>query len=158
MKRLFYVTLAIIMLTACSNRHDNEHTVKTFDGAHYIGTVTVQYNNESYENNPITVDFTLNNKRDSVSITIYSIKFVPQMPVTIDVTIPSVKYAITDNGIVFSADKVVPYMGVVPVERYLVTGLDGTIAEDKCNFSVNFGPYPTTFSGTEVLPLTVSGK
>jgi len=142
--------LATLFAGACS-KDETEEEPLPYTGSSYLGTVTVLYNGEDYDNENITVDLSANEPADgTLSMTIHQIRFVPQMPVTVDVSIPTVKYTRTDDGITFSADSVVPYSGVVPVERYLVTGLEGSVKGDDCTFTVNFGAYPTSFNGTVV--------
>ena len=79
----------------------------------------------------------------SAAIVIYRIKFVPAMPVTIDVSIPGISV----QGDAFSCDNVIPWAlgGEYPI--YTVHNLKGTVAGETLSFSLLFGDYPTRFTG-----------
>ena len=50
----------------------------------------------------------------------------------------------------YRADGVVPLALNGPVERYMVTGLAGSIKGDEIEFSLNFGDFPTKYRGTKI--------
>ena len=111
--------------------------------------MTVEYLGEAFDNENISVKFTPSESGTTADITIYQIKFVPQMPVTIDVTIPSVTVSAASGTISFSGDNIVPWALGGEMPRYLVTGLSGRIEGKEISFSLSFGDYPTRFSGRE---------
>lgn len=133
-----------LALVAC-NQKDPE--VITPEEADYKGTVTVVYQGAPFDNENIEVSFTPSENGETAAITIYQIKFVPQMPVTIDVTIPDVEVTSTPTEVLLSCDDVIPLAMGGEYPRYRVTGLEGSIKEGKLEFSLNFGDYPTSFSG-----------
>jgi len=147
MKRIAFILIASLMaFCAC----EKDPVYEPFDDADYRGVVTVEYQGVNYDNNNISVEVDVDDATGTLTIDLYQIKFVPQMPVTVDVTIPGVKYSEAEGVLTFSGDNIIPLSGVVPVERYLVTGLSGTIKDRQCSFSLNFGAFPTSFVGTEV--------
>lgn len=147
MKRILLVFSALLAFVACNK--NNENQPEPFSGASYQGTVSVTYQGQDNDNPDIKVDVTKDETGNTLSITIYQIKFVPQMPVTVDVTIPGVAYSEKNGVVSFQGDNIIPLSGVVPVERYLVSGLSGTIQDKNCQFSLNFGSFPTRFTGTQ---------
>jgi len=149
MKRIafFLLTLALVF-TGCKPS-SGDPAQEPYSGASYKGTVTVTYEGEDFDNEGIRVEIKSDPTAGTLRIDIYQIKFVPKMPVTVDVTVPGVPYTEKDGVLTFSGDDIVPLSGVAPVERYRVSGLSGTVIGKDCTFSLRFGSYPTSFSGTE---------
>jgi len=114
----------------------------------YVGTVTVLYEGEYFDNNDKSVSFSISDDGLSGSLTIYRIRFVPKMPVSIDVTVPAVDVSRDGDRLHISCDNVVPWALGGEFLKYLVTGLEGEINGTHLSFSLNFGEYPTSFSGT----------
>ena len=81
---------------------------------------------------------------------IHQIRFVPQMPVIIDITIPGIALNSTDDKIALKCDSVIPQAMGGEVPRYKVTGLKGEIVDDELWFSLNFGSFPTSFRGARL--------
>ena len=75
----------------------------------------------------IRVDFTPSEDGKTATLTMYKIKFVPQMPVTIDVTIPDVALTVSGNTVTLACDGVDPLAMGGPVSRYHVKNLTGTL-------------------------------
>lgn len=72
------------------------------------------------------------------------------MPVTIDVTIPSIEVSATKDGATLSCASVVPLAMGGEYPRYTVTDFTGSIKGDDMQFSLNFGDYPTVFKGKKL--------
>ena len=113
----------------------------------YKGTVTVMYQGAPFDNENIQVNFTPSEDGKSASIIIYKIRFVPQMPVTIDVTIPNVAVQSTTEKILLSCERTIPLAMGGEYPRYTVTDLKGKIVGKEMSFSLNFGDSPTSFQG-----------
>lgn len=150
MKRTFAILFSLAALFAACNKPSVEEPVEPFTAATYAGTVSVAFNGADFDNPDIRVDVLAEPSTGTLSITIHEIRFAPQMPVTVDVTIPDVHYKEVDGVIAFEAQSIVPLSGVVPMERYKVSGLNGSIRGDRCEFSLSFGNYPTSFSGDKI--------
>lgn len=114
----------------------------------FLGTVTVIYNDEPFDNENIEVNFLPSEDGKKADITINKIKFVPQMPVTIDVTIPNINVTSTTELINLECAEVIPLAMGGEYPRYTVTNLKGTIIGNEIVFSLNFGSYPTSYRGT----------
>lgn len=117
----------------------------------YTGTVSVVYNGESFDNENISVNFTPAEDGRTASVTLHQIRFVPQMPVTIDVTIPGITLQSTVGKITLSCERTIPLAMGGEYPRYTVTALQGEIVGDELSFSLNFGDYPTSFKGRKGL-------
>lgn len=116
-------------------------------GIHYVGSVWVEYNGESYENKDIDVSFTLSDDGKSAEIQINRIRFVPQMPVTVDTVLPA---SVTKSGetYTFTADDVFPHSPAgAEQNKYKINKLSGMVTGQMLSFSLFFGAYPTSFTG-----------
>jgi hypothetical protein len=113
----------------------------------YFGTVTVIYKDAPFDNENIRVRFTPSEDGMSASITIYQIRFVPQMPVRIDVTIPGITLLSSPEKTALSCERVIPLALGGEYPKYTVTDLRGEITGNELAFSLNFGDYPTSFRG-----------
>lgn len=150
MKKMFFAAALMLAFIACGkdekpvNPGQNEQTFP----ADYTGTVTVIFNKEAFDNPDIKVTVRESETEGQLEIDMFQIRFVPTMPVTVDMTIPSVSYeALPDGSLSLSADDVDPlYLGK-PMERYHVTGFTGKLDDKGLTFSLNFGSYPTSFTG-----------
>lgn len=148
MKRCMFLLAALSLFAAGCGKEETE-TAVTPQQADFTGTVTVTYQEKDYDNPGIRVDFTPSEDGKTATLTMYKIKFVPQMPVTIDVTIPDVALSVSGNTVTLSCDGVDPLAMGGPVSRYHVKNLTGTLTGETLQFSLLFGDYPTRFSGTK---------
>ena len=144
MKKILFLA-ALAALFSCTKTPQEEPLPSR---GNYIGTVSVDWQGGSFDNENIAVDYIPSQDGKSADIVIYKIKFVPAMPVTIDVTVPGVTVSRDGDKIVLSGNDIIPTaMGGAPYERYKVTNLSGTVSADKLDFSLKFGDSPTRFSG-----------
>lgn len=139
--------LAALSLFAAGCGKEETETAVTPQQAGYTGTVTVTYQEKDYDNPDIRVDFTPSEDGKTATLTMHKIKFVPQMPVTIDVTIPDVALTVSGKTVTLACDGVDPIAMGGPVSRYHVKNLTGTLAGETLQFALLFGDYPTRFSG-----------
>ena len=115
--------------------------------SNFKGTVTVIYQDAPFQNENIEVNFKPSADGKTGSLTIYQIKFVPQMPVTIDVTIPNINVTSTPEQINLECAQVIPLAMGGEYPRYTVTDLKGSIVGKEISFSLNFGSIPTSYKG-----------
>lgn len=142
--RLFAFLLGLL-LVGCGE----ETPVTPFvpEESDYVGTVTVIYQDAPFDNEDISVNFTPSEDGKTASITLHQIRFVPQMPVTIDVTIPDIILKSTTEKVILTCEKAIPLAMGGEYPRYTVTGLQGEIIDKEMTFSLRFGDYPTSFKG-----------
>lgn len=143
--KFLFAALAALTLISCGKI--NPETPVEPKESDYKGTVTVIYESAPFDNENIEVNFTPSEDGKTASITIYKIRFVPRMPVTIDVTIPNVELRSTTEKILLSGDQIIPLAMGGEYPRYIVTNLEGEIKNNEMTFSLNFGDYPTSFKG-----------
>lgn len=145
MRKLIVLAIAILGLVSC---HKTPQPSELPPQDIYLGTVSVDYEGGVVDNPDIQVAFLPSEDGTSADIIIYKIKFVPKMPVRIDVTIPGVALAEEPGGYSFSCDNVVPLALGGEYPKYTVTALSGTLEGGNLSFGLNFGAYPTRFNGT----------
>jgi len=143
-----HILLAAAAVAAFACQKPAAEEPVTPEEASYVGTVTVISNDTPFDNENIEVAFVPAEDGKTASITIYQIRFVPKMPVTLDVTIPDVEVTPGAQEISLACDNVVPLAMGGEYPRYTVTGFSGKISGDQLSFSLNFGSSPTSFTGT----------
>lgn len=142
---MIFAALVAMTLIGCGKAEPETPIVPEMSD--YKGTVTVMYKGEPFDNENIQVNFTPSEDGKTASIVIYQIRFVPQMPVTIDVTIPNVAVQSTTEKILLSCERTIPLAMGGEYPRYTVTDLRGEIVGKEMSFSLNFGDSPTSFQG-----------
>jgi hypothetical protein len=143
--KMIFAALVAMTLIGCGKAEPETPIVPEMSD--YKGTVTVMYKGEPFNNENIQVNFTPSEDGKTASIIIYQIRFVPQMPVTIDVTIPNVAVQSTTEKILLSCERTIPLAMGGEYPRYTVTDLKGEIVGKEMSFSLNFGDSPTSFQG-----------
>lgn len=154
MKKIIFAAAAVVLaalFSGCSKNNADGPVVDPVDNAFYTGKMTVMDGDTENvsENVTVEVSFTAD---DTVQLLFKKVKFVPQMPVTLDVTVPGVKRERQKDGsYVLSGDGIVPEAMTLPYPKFTVTGLSGTLATGSLVLSLKFGEYPVEYSGTAVL-------
>lgn len=86
----------------------------------------------------------------NLNLEFIQVRFVPQMPVKIDITVPSIPCN-KENGVVaFQGDSIVPTVKGVPFAQYTAGDLKGEVKGDSIAFSLKFGSFPTSYKGAVV--------
>ena len=147
--KLILPLAAIIFLVSCRKEPRPEELVP--GAMDFLGTVSVVSKGETFHNDNKTVCFSPSEDGTGATLIIYHIKFVPAMPVTIDVTIPDVQIRREGERVLLEADNVVPLALGGKYPKYLVTNLTGVQEGDRLDFSLNFGENPTSFSGAKII-------
>lgn len=136
---------AMATLMGC-NKANEEPTLPA--KADYVGTVTVTVRGEESDLEDIKVNFDAAEDGKTATITIFKIRFVPQMP-EVNVTIPNVQLTHNGSETLLECDNVVPLSLGGEDPSHTVTGLKGTRKGNELEFSLNFGKTPTSFKGVK---------
>lgn len=141
----------IFLLTSC----EEAPSVITEESPEFSGKMTVLYQGENFDQNGIKVFAEFNQDKTMLDIKLMKVKFVPAMPVRIDVTILEVPATKEDDGAwSFYGDGITPWAMGGPYDGYRVDKLEGRISDSTLDFSLDFyntdkkQAYPTTYSGT----------
>jgi hypothetical protein len=151
MKRFLTILAFACALASC----EKAPTVITDDSPEYTGTMTVAYESEDFEQTGIKVLGEFDESKSTIDIKLQKVKFVPAMPIRIDVTIMDVPIVSTgEDSWTFEADDLTPWAMGGPYDTYRVDDLRGTISGDSIEFSLGFfntkkqENYPTSYSGS----------
>lgn len=154
MKRYITAFFAVLMLLASCQKPP---TVITDLSPRYSGKMTVVYDGEDFVQNSISVKAEMSEDGKKMDLMLEKVKFVPAMPIRIDVTIMDIPLEeAADGSLVFSADDFVPWAMGGSYDTYRVDDLTGTLKDGNLVFSLVFfnvkknEGYPTSYSGKKV--------
>lgn len=143
------ITFAMPLLSSCND--DDDTPDETTEETTYKGSITVTYQGQGVTTDGIVVSADPDDNGETLDIELLKVKFVPQMPVSLDIEIPDVSYATASDGTIsFSAESIVPTCGGVEYPTYTVTGLSGSIKNGTLAFSLKFGEFPTSYTGAKI--------
>lgn len=139
----FLIAAVSVVAAACS-KNEPVKIIETPAETVYSGTMTVVAGGKDNVSENVNVNL----QDDGTATIIFNkVKFVPQMPVSLDVTVPGVKCECRENEIILSGNDIVPLAMGMPYEKYKVTSLSGKITAGKLTVSLNFGEFATSYVG-----------
>lgn len=139
----FLIAAVSVVAAACS-KNEPVKIIETPAETVYSGTMTVVAGGKDNVSENVNVNL----QDDGTATIIFNkVKFVPQMPVSLDVTVPGVKCEIRENEIILSGNDIVPLAMGMPYAKYKVTSLNGKIIAGKLTISLNFGEFATSYVG-----------
>lgn len=139
----FLIAAVSVVAAACS-KNEPVKIIETPAETVYSGTMTVVAGGKDNVSENVKVNL----QEDGTATIIFNkVKFVPQMPVSLDVTVPGVKCEIRENEIILSGNDIVPLAMGMPYAKYKVTSLTGKITAGKLTVSLNFGEFATSYVG-----------
>lgn len=139
----FLIAVVSVVAAACS-KNEPVKIIETPAETVYSGTMTVVVGGKDNVSENVNVNL----QDDGTATIIFNkVKFVPQMPVSLDVTVPGVKCEIRENEIILSGNDIVPLAMGMPYAKYNVTSLNGKITAGKLTVSLNFGEFATSYVG-----------
>lgn len=150
-KKILSLAAAACMFLAC----EKVPTTIGDDSPEYSGEMTVIYEGSDFTQEDIKVSVEFDSDSTFVDIMLHKVKFVPAMPVRIDVTImdvPAVK--VSEDTWSFEADGLTPWAMGGPYDKYRIDDIRGTLTKSSLKFSLGFyntkkaENYPTSYSGS----------
>ena len=139
-----FLIAAVLTVAAACSKNEPVKIIETPTETVYSGTMTVVADGKDNVSENVNVNL----QDDGTATIIFNkVKFVPQMPVSLDVTVPGVKCEIRENEIILSGNDIVPQAMGMPYAKYNVTSLTGKITADKLTISLNFGEFATSYVG-----------
>lgn len=146
----------ILMAAACLFISCKKPPTVIADGSpEFSGTMTVLHEGENFPQDGIKVQVEFSPDNSTMDIMLKKVKFVPAMPVSIDVTILHVPVTPEDDGSwSFAGHDMIPWAMGGPYDTYRVYDLHGTVSSSALTFSLGFyntkkqENYPTSYSGT----------
>lgn len=139
----------LLAVAGCSKNNVNEEKEAPRSSV-YSGSLNVVAGGKDNVTEGVEVNADID-KDGVLTLVFHKVKFVPQMPVSLDVTVPDVKYSReADGSLLLSGDGIVPITMMQPYPKYTVTGLTGKMSAKALSVSLNFGEFPTSYSGNVV--------
>lgn len=153
MKKFFAFFTAALLLCACSDTDNNESVVKgglSSGTTNYKGTMVVTYQGEDVSTPDVVLSVNYNKSSSSAEILFNQVKFVPQMPISLDITVPDVTAKQSGSTLLLSGTGMIPTVGGVPYEQYEASNLSGNIKSGYLELQVSFGSFPVRFLGAQI--------
>lgn len=148
-KKLILIASMLLAVAGCSKNNVNEEKEAPRSSV-YSGSLNVVAGGKDNVTEGVEVNADID-KDGVLTLVFHKVKFVPQMPVSLDVTVPDVKYSReADGSLLLSGDGIVPITMMQPYSKYTVTGLSGKMSDKSLSISLNFGEFPTSYSGNVV--------
>lgn len=139
----------LLAVAGCSKDNVNEEKEAPRSSV-YSGSLNVVAGGKDNVTEGVEVNADID-KDGVLTLVFHKVKFVPQMPVSLDVTVPDVKYSKeADGSLLLSGDGIVPITMMQPYPKYTVTGLTGKMSAKALSVSLNFGEFPTSYFGNVV--------
>ena len=140
--------MALLLSQSCTKENGTNEEPLVANEYEYSGTMTVTAGGSDNVSEDVAVECLLDKDAHTMKILFHKVKFVPQMPISLDVTVPDVSYSEKDGTVTFSGDGIVPLSGgTVPFPKYTVTALSGTMTATGISLHLNFGDYPVAYTG-----------
>lgn len=139
-----FLIAAVLTVAAACSKNEPVKIIETPTETVYSGTMTVVAGGKDNVSENVNVNLQDDGK---ATIIFNKVKFVPQMPVSLDVSVPGVKCEIRENEIILSGNDIVPLAMGMPYAKYNVTSLTGKIVAGKLTISLNFGEFATSYDG-----------
>lgn len=145
---MILMTAALLLSISCSKENETEETPSLSGVYEYSGGMTVTAGGVDNVSDNVKVEVRIDEKSQTLDILFYKVKFVPQMPISLDVTVPGVRFSAAYGSMKFSAEGIVPLSGgTVPFPKYTVTALTGSLDRSQISMTLNFGEYPVSYTG-----------
>ena len=152
MKKLFAIFTAALLLAACGSENKEENGKETLPSGttSFKGTMVVTYQGEDVSTPDVTISVNYHKTTSTADILFNQVKFVPQMPVKLDITVPGVTVKESGSTILLSGTGIEPTVAGIPYEQYLVSNLSGNIKSKYLELQLTFGNFPTRFLGAQI--------
>ena len=152
MKKLFAIFTAALLLAACGseNKGENGKEPLVSGATDFKGTMVVTFQGEDVSTPDVTISVDYHKSTSTADILFKQVKFVPQMPVKLDITVPGVTVKQNGSTILLSGTGIEPTVAGVPYEQYLVSNLSGNIKSGYLELQLSFGDFPTRFLGAQI--------
>lgn len=144
----FLMAAAMLLTLSCSKENEDVENPSFSGNYEYSGPMTVTAGGVDNVSEDVRVEVRIDETARTLDIMFNKVKFVPQMPISLDVSVPGVGFEVKNGALEFSADGIVPLSGgTLPFPKYTVTGLAGTLTGSGISMKLNFGEYPVAYEG-----------
>ena len=149
MKKILVLMAAAVLLFSCKKDDKGVAAgVYAFDGM-----ITTRADDMDYHTEDVAVKVDYDKETGTASVLLRHVKFVPWMPVTLDLLLQDVRA--TSNGTVVSLSgrDILPveYPSMAEADDYFVTSLGGSLTEHSLELSLSFDDYTVKYTGSSAL-------
>lgn len=147
MKKIILFVFSVLTLASCHIVTPEEPIEENQKAYESYGLLTITSSGFTKDNLRVKMV-----EKDDATMDLYmfDVKFAAAMPVTIDMLIIGVGYAVSGNEIRFYGDSIVPTAGGKPYEKYIIRNLEGKITADSIVLSNNYGATPSVYRGVRL--------
>ena len=149
-KKIFAAAMTAALFLALSCTKDNENKTPMLPSG-YVGTFEVgTESGQPYTLENIKAKYVIIGEK--MTVTLEKVSFSPKMPVTIDMTIPSIDAVLSGGTYTLSKASVIPMVGDVEFEKYKISNLTGMVNDGVMSLSMTILGFPVTYKGQGVEP------
>lgn len=159
--------MTAIIVSACSDDEEDifppetNDTIGGGDTLNILDTISVnkhrKFNgtlvvNGTYVQDGTDCEIILEKAPEKVTLNINNVKFAPNMPVSINLTVPDVPLRYLDRDYMeFCGDSIVPVMGSLSAQAYMFESIEGYVKNSELIFDATItGRGSFTFKGMEI--------
>lgn len=144
MKKIILLISSVLFMASCHITTPEEPVKEDQKAYEAYGLLTIT--SSGFTKDDLRVKLV---EKDNATMDLYmfDVKFAAAMPVTIDMLISGVGYAISGDEIHFYGDSIVPTAGGKPYEKYIIRDLEGKITADSIVLSNYYGETPSVYRG-----------
>ena len=144
MKKIILLISSVLIMASCHIATPEEPVTEDQKEYEAYGLLTIT--SSGFTKDDLRVKLV---EKDDATMDLYmfDVKFAAAMPVTIDMLISGVGFAISGDEIHFYGDSIVPTAGGKPYDKYIIRDLEGKITADSIVLSNYYGETPSVYRG-----------
>lgn len=140
---------AAMLLFSC-NKDDKGVAAGVYE---FDGMITTRADDTDYNTEDVAVKVDYDKDAGTASVLLRHVKFVPWMPVTLDLLLQDVRATANGTVVSLSGRDILPveYPSMVEADDYLVTSFSGSLTEQSLELSLSFDDYTVKYTGGPAL-------
>ncbi|MBO7640987.1 MAG: hypothetical protein J6S66_04445 [Bacteroidales bacterium] len=149
MKKILVLMTAAMLLFSC-NKDDKGVAAGVYE---FDGMITTRADDTDYNTEDVAVKVDYDKDAGTASVLLRHVKFVPWMPVTLDLLLQDVRATANGTVVSLSGRDILPveYPSMVEADDYLVTSFSGSLTEQSLELSLSFDDYTVKYTGGPAL-------
>lgn len=138
------------MLLFSCNKDDKGVAAGVYE---FDGMITTRADDTDYNTEDVAVKVDYDKDAGTASVLLRHVKFVPWMPVTLDLLLQDVRATANGTVVSLSGRDILPveYPSMVEADDYLVTSFSGSLTEQSLELSLSFDDYTVKYTGGPAL-------
>lgn len=138
------------MLLFSCNKDDKGVAAGVYE---FDGRITTRADDTDYNTEDVAVKVDYDKDAGTASVLLRHVKFVPWMPVTLDLLLQDVRATANGTVVSLSGRDILPveYPSMTEADDYLVTSFSGSLTEQSLELSLSFDDYTVKYTGGPAL-------